>query len=264
MLALFVALGGTAYAVTAPKNSVVSSSIKKGQVKTSDLATSAVTGAKLGANAVDSSKVAEGSLTGADVADGSLTGADQKDDSLTGADIDESSLSLPTSLANDVAPPPVEGRVAIGAGEMAPLTAGSPEIALQRGFPAAFFFPTLDRRVAASTRIPLDRVPGTDVEVRILWEAEGTGTVSWRVVYGTFAPGEFIGAGLTGGSAAFLANSAASETMVETVALQIPGSSIANGEPLAVQVEREGTDPAETAGGVASLRMIDLRYTAEG
>ena len=57
-LALFVALGGTTYAATtAPKNSVVTKSIKKG----------AVTNAKLAKSAVTSAKVKDGSLTAADI-----------------------------------------------------------------------------------------------------------------------------------------------------------------------------------------------------
>ena len=57
-LALFVALGGAAYAVTlAPANSVNSAAIIDGQVKTADVAKNAVTGAQ----------VKNGSLSGADV-----------------------------------------------------------------------------------------------------------------------------------------------------------------------------------------------------
>lgn len=65
MLALFIALGGTAYAAghgTAPKNSVVAKSIHKG----------AVTRAKLATNSVDSSKVKNHSLTGDDLAPGAI------------------------------------------------------------------------------------------------------------------------------------------------------------------------------------------------
>src|ERR1044072_5077450 len=48
MIALFVALTGGAYAVSAAKrNSVVSKSIRNGQVKNQDLATDAVTGANV-------------------------------------------------------------------------------------------------------------------------------------------------------------------------------------------------------------------------
>ena len=63
LTALFVALGGGAYAVsTAEKNSVVSKSIKNGQVKNKDLA----------ADAVDGSKVVDGSLGGGDVDESTL------------------------------------------------------------------------------------------------------------------------------------------------------------------------------------------------
>lgn len=74
-LALFIALGGGAYAVTnAPKNSVTSKSIKKGAVKKPDL----------GANAVDSSKVGDGSLLTQDFAAGQLPKGDKGDKGDTG------------------------------------------------------------------------------------------------------------------------------------------------------------------------------------
>jgi len=73
IVALAIALGGAAYAVTkAPKNSVVSKSVKNK------------------------------SLKGKDVKDNSLKGKDVKDNSLKGADIDESSLGkVPNADAVD-------------------------------------------------------------------------------------------------------------------------------------------------------------------
>jgi len=72
ILALCIAVsGGTAYAVAA-HNSVVSSSIKNGQVKTPDLAKNAVKRKKLAKNAVTGAKVANGSLTGADINENTL------------------------------------------------------------------------------------------------------------------------------------------------------------------------------------------------
>jgi hypothetical protein len=63
VIALFIALGGGAYALTrAPKNSVVSKSIKNGQVKKRDLAKNAVNGAR----------VVDNSLSGADINESSL------------------------------------------------------------------------------------------------------------------------------------------------------------------------------------------------
>jgi hypothetical protein len=71
LMALFVALSAGAYAVgnKAPKDSVVSKSIRNGKVKSADLK------------------------------DGAVTGTDVRDDSLTGADVDESTLALPSSAA---------------------------------------------------------------------------------------------------------------------------------------------------------------------
>ena len=70
LIALFVSLGGGAYAVTtAPNNSVTSASVK------------------------------DNSLIGKDVKNGSLTGLDVKDNSLTGADVKESTLGQVPSAA---------------------------------------------------------------------------------------------------------------------------------------------------------------------
>jgi hypothetical protein len=63
IVALFVALGGAAYAgVTLSNNSVRSKTIVNGQVKTVDLANGAVTGAKLRNNAVTGAKVKDGAV----------------------------------------------------------------------------------------------------------------------------------------------------------------------------------------------------------
>jgi hypothetical protein len=103
LIALVVAMSGTAVAVTAiAPNSVKSKHIANGQVKTKDLAADSVRGAKVqdasltGDDVADGSvagaDVIDGSLAGADVQNGSLTGEDVQDDSLTGADVNESTL----------------------------------------------------------------------------------------------------------------------------------------------------------------------------
>jgi hypothetical protein len=62
LIALFVALGGSAYAVTAGKNTVKSRSIAKGAVKTSDIANKAVSAAKLKPGAVPANAIAANSI----------------------------------------------------------------------------------------------------------------------------------------------------------------------------------------------------------
>ncbi len=65
LIAIFIALSGSAVAATVASNSVTSRSIKNGGVKLNDLAV----------NSVDGSKVVDDSLTGADILESSLTGA---------------------------------------------------------------------------------------------------------------------------------------------------------------------------------------------
>ncbi len=70
--ALFVALGGTALAVT----QIGTNQIKDGAVTTSKLHDKAVTNAKLGKGSVGNGKIASNAVTGSKVKDGSLTASD--------------------------------------------------------------------------------------------------------------------------------------------------------------------------------------------
>jgi len=71
-LVILISGGTAAYAATVAKNSVVSRSIKDGQVKTVDLKNGGVTGLKLGLNAVTGDHVADDTIKGADVDESSL------------------------------------------------------------------------------------------------------------------------------------------------------------------------------------------------
>jgi hypothetical protein len=89
-LALFVALGGSAYAFHLGKNSVGPKQLKKNSVTTAKVKNEAITAAK----------VKRGTLTGANIADGSLTGTQ----------VNASTLgTVPTAqtanLANSIVPP---------------------------------------------------------------------------------------------------------------------------------------------------------------
>ncbi len=88
-LAVFIALGGTAYAV----NTVFSSDIVDGEVKTADLGANSVTDAKIAGGAVANGKLKNDAVTSGKVLNETLVGNDVAPDTLKGADIDESTLS---------------------------------------------------------------------------------------------------------------------------------------------------------------------------
>jgi hypothetical protein len=98
LLALFVALGGSAYAVGA--NTIGSTQIRDGSVRSADIKDGDLAGTDIRKAGIRASDVKDEDLTGKDIADNSLAGADMAPDALTGADIDESKLAIPTAWAN--------------------------------------------------------------------------------------------------------------------------------------------------------------------
>jgi hypothetical protein len=77
LLALCIALTGTAYAATLPKNSVGTKQLKKNAVTEPKIKKGAVTGAKIKNGAVNSDKVKNGSLLSADFKSGQLPAGPQ-------------------------------------------------------------------------------------------------------------------------------------------------------------------------------------------
>ena len=96
-IALFLAAGGTTYALTLPANSVGSAQIQAGRVLNSKLAPGSVSNSKMGRNAVTFSKLASNQMTAAKIRNKSLLGEDLVDNTVTGAQIDESTLDVPTT-----------------------------------------------------------------------------------------------------------------------------------------------------------------------
>src|SRR5215212_8929512 len=95
LVALFVALGGGAYAVTmAPPDSVDSAAIIDGQVNRPDVANSSVDSGAILNQDVKRHDVADQAITGAQVKDGSLSG--QQVDGLTPSDVN-STVAAPHS-----------------------------------------------------------------------------------------------------------------------------------------------------------------------
>lgn len=85
LLALFVSLGGTTYAVTAlPRDSVGSEQLRDRAVTEDKLSNSAVVTRKLANGSVTARKIARGSIVGSRIAPNAL-GGDQIDESLLGA-----------------------------------------------------------------------------------------------------------------------------------------------------------------------------------
>lgn len=75
LVALFVSLGGAAYAVSVPKNSVGPAQLKTNAVVSTKLATNSVTDRAIRPGAVTGSDIATGAVSGAKLANGSVTSA---------------------------------------------------------------------------------------------------------------------------------------------------------------------------------------------
>lgn len=246
LIAIFIVLGGTAIALPG-KNRIDSGDIKQGAVRTLDLHREAVRKAKLRRNAVDSTRV--------------------RNNSLTGDDIDESTLELPPLKAGAVGEPEEadrERRIVLGAGELVPATPAKPQVFQQAGLPVMKFESSEELFAGVMTEIPLDRAPGSSLQVRLLWSAEsGTGNVLWNVGFRTIDPGtKGLDSGVPAGPDT-LASASADSTVIETTVLNIPAIAIDNGDPLVLQVVREANDPQDTLGNLL-LHLVEIRYTATG
>jgi len=100
-IALFVALGGSAYAVTSlPSNSVGTPQLKNSAVTSPKLKSGAVTATKIGNGAVGPLKLKNGAVTNPKLANGAVNGAKVADNSLTGADVNASTLGTVPSATN--------------------------------------------------------------------------------------------------------------------------------------------------------------------
>jgi len=77
VIAVFIALGGTSYAISQlPKNSVGTRQLKKRSVTAAKIRKDAVTAAKIKKDAVTEAKIVAGAVNGSKIADGSVGGAD--------------------------------------------------------------------------------------------------------------------------------------------------------------------------------------------
>ncbi len=102
IVALFVALGGSAYAVGIGKNTVRSPQIVDGAVRTVDVRDNAVNAAKIAPDAVGNEELAENSVTSQQVVDETLTNADLGAASVTSSEVADQSLTADDLGANSV------------------------------------------------------------------------------------------------------------------------------------------------------------------
>jgi len=97
-LALFAALGGTAWAVATigPKdikdNAVHSRHIENGQVKSADVQDESLTNDDVLDSSLSGNDISDGSLGGVDIGEGTVTGTQIGDGTLTGADVQNGTI----------------------------------------------------------------------------------------------------------------------------------------------------------------------------
>ena len=135
LVAIFIAISGSALAVeTAKKNSVTSKSIKNGEVRSADVRDAGIESGDVASNAVDGTKVADNSLRGADIDESSLSGVDaataatagsagsaanaDRLDELDSTDFTRSNAALGGDLAGNL-PSPTIANNAVGGAEIA-------------------------------------------------------------------------------------------------------------------------------------------------
>ena len=100
VIAVFIALGGSSYAISKlPKNSVGKKQLKANAVTTAKIKKSAVSKAKIKDGAVDGTKLKDGAVDGAKITDGAVTGAKVADGSLTQTDINAATMQFSRVVA---------------------------------------------------------------------------------------------------------------------------------------------------------------------
>jgi hypothetical protein len=91
LLALFITLGGTSYAVAT--GSIDSREIRNNTIRTQDVRNHTLVGRDVRDGAIGTQDVRDGRLVGVDIANGSLAGEDVRDGSLGDADLGANSVS---------------------------------------------------------------------------------------------------------------------------------------------------------------------------
>jgi hypothetical protein len=117
MMALFIAIGGSAIAATLAANSVKSKHIKDNAVKSKDIKDLGVATGDLADNSVTGTKIVDATVDTADLADNAVNSAKVAADSLTADDLANNSVDSPEIAANAVAASEIENN-SIDSGEI--------------------------------------------------------------------------------------------------------------------------------------------------
>jgi hypothetical protein len=92
MIALFVALGGSAYAVGLGKNTVGAKQIQKNAVRAAEIKKNAVRASEVNRNAVGASELRSNAVASGDIADNGVGGADLSDNSVAAGELTDNSV----------------------------------------------------------------------------------------------------------------------------------------------------------------------------
>jgi hypothetical protein len=125
LLALFLALTGTSYAVAT--GSINSREIRDNTVRSRDVRNNAMTGRDIRNGRVSGRDLRDGSASGADLRDGSVSGADIADNSINGADVANGGLAGQDIRTNSLGDGDIAAN-AISADEIRTGAVGSEEV----------------------------------------------------------------------------------------------------------------------------------------
>ena len=92
LIALFAALGGSAYAAGLAKNSVGAKQIKKNAVRAVEIKRNAVSASEIRSSAVASGDIADNGVGGADLADNSVASGELSDNSVGSGELSDNSV----------------------------------------------------------------------------------------------------------------------------------------------------------------------------
>jgi hypothetical protein len=134
-VALFVALGGTGYALVVPINSVGTGQLRLGAVHISDLANGAVIRSKLATGAVGTDQIGTGQITANKFADLSVAGSKLTDASVTGAKLASGTVSNSKLGTNSVTASKISADQ-VGASELKVLSVRTASVVVPGGVPA--------------------------------------------------------------------------------------------------------------------------------